>query len=110
MRVIQIADDFCAKAISGIHTVVIALDCDEKTGVACLASTSGAIAGSGRPEKWLRPHKVFRSVEPDPKNARDPRYPDQRKRFYTWDHPVQSFLWEIMGRSPTLNTRIWSYR
>jgi len=101
MRVIQIAGDFRAKAISGIHAVLIALDCDEKERRGLLGfGFRRGIAGSSRPEKWMRSQKVFRSVEPDPKNARDPRYPDQRKRFYTSHHPVQSFLWGDYGAEP----------
>ena len=51
---------------------------------------------AGQPERWLRSQKVFKSVEPNPKSD-DPSKP---KRFYTSDHPIQSFLWGDYATQP----------
>jgi phosphatidylserine/phosphatidylglycerophosphate/cardiolipin synthase-like enzyme len=95
------AQGFQAKAISGIHTVLIALDCPEarRNGLKGFAIQREAV-GAGSAPKWLRSKKVFKSVELDPKNARDPNDPTRPKRFYTLDHPVQSFLWGDYAASP----------
>jgi phosphatidylserine/phosphatidylglycerophosphate/cardiolipin synthase-like enzyme len=101
MRVTKIAGDFRAKAISGIHTVLMALDCKEERRHGLLGfGFKRGIVGSRQPEKWLRSQKVFRSIEPDPRNARDPQKPGKPKRFYTSDHPVQSFLWGDYSAQP----------
>jgi phosphatidylserine/phosphatidylglycerophosphate/cardiolipin synthase-like enzyme len=97
MRVTKIAGDFKVKAISGIHTVLLALDCAEQRrhGLRGFGIKRGVV-GSGQPEKWLRSQKVFRSVEPNPKSDD----PDNPKRFYTSDHPIQSFLWGDYAAQP----------
>ena len=88
MRVPQTAGDFKVKAISGIHTVLLALDCAEPRRHGLLGF--GVKRGSAeQPEKWLRSQKVFKSVEPNPKSD-DPSKP---KRFYTSDHPTGSSGW-----------------
>ena len=87
MRATKVAGDFKVKAISGIHTVLLARDCKEERRHGLLGFGVKR-AAAGKPEKWLRSQKVFRSVEPDPK-----RDPDNPKRFCTSDHPIQSFLW-----------------
>jgi len=95
MRVTQTAGDFKVKAISGIHTVLLALDCAEPRRHGLLGF--GVKRGSaGQSEKWLRSQKVFKSVEPNPKSD-DPSKP---KRFYTSDHPIQSFLWGDYAAQP----------
>jgi len=50
--------------------------------------------------KFLRSQKVFKSVVPDPKNARDPNDPTKPQAFYTDKFPVQSFLWGDYAASP----------
>jgi len=93
MRVTQTAGDFRAKAIAGTHTVLIALDCAEERrhGLMGFGIKREAV-GSGEKPKWLRSLKVFKSIVPDPKN--------QKKRFDTSKHPVQSFLWGDYTASP----------
>jgi phosphatidylserine/phosphatidylglycerophosphate/cardiolipin synthase-like enzyme len=44
--------------------------------------------------------KVFESIVPDPKNAKDPADPSKPARFFTDTHPVQSFLWGDYSASP----------
>lgn len=101
MRVTASAGDFRVKAIAGTHTVLIALDCAEARRHGLLGfAFKRQVKDSGQPARWLRSQKVFRSIEPDPKNARDPDDPQKRKRFYTSDHPIQSFLWGDYAARP----------
>ena len=96
------AQGFQAKAISGTHTVLIALNCPEerRNGLKGFAMQREVAGAGGTGPKWLRSKKVFKSVEPDPKNAKDPADPTKPRRFYTSDHPVQSFLWGDYAASP----------
>lgn len=98
--------DFRAKAISGIRTVLIALDCPEKRrhGLKGFAFERERVAPGGKP-KWLRSLKVFKSIVPDPTNARDPQDPTKPARFYTNDFPIQSFLWGDYGAEPDTTYR-----
>jgi phosphatidylserine/phosphatidylglycerophosphate/cardiolipin synthase-like enzyme len=86
------AEGFRAKAIAGTHTVMIALDCDEEKRKGLLGFAfhrTPAKDGS----KWLRSLKVFESIVPHPKEARDPADPTKPARFTTLEFPVQGFLW-----------------
>jgi phosphatidylserine/phosphatidylglycerophosphate/cardiolipin synthase-like enzyme len=93
---------FEAKVISGTHTVLIALNCPEnlRQGFKGFAIQREMVGAGGTGPKWLRSQKVFKSVEPDPKNAHDPHHPAKPKRFYTNDFPVQSFLWGDYAATP----------
>jgi phosphatidylserine/phosphatidylglycerophosphate/cardiolipin synthase-like enzyme len=93
---------FAAKAISGTHTVLIALDCPDAARRGLLGfAFEREIVGAGRHRpKILRSQKVFRSVVPDPKNAHDPKDPAKPMAFYTDKFPVQSFLWGDYSASP----------
>lgn len=95
MRVLQTQGDFKAKAIAGTHTVLIALDCADQArkGLMGFAFRRESVGKAGTGSKWLRSLKVFKSIVPDPKNAKDPKDPGKPARFSTWEHPVQSFLW-----------------
>ena len=74
--------------------MLIALDCKEARRHGLLGfAFKREIAGAPGGPKWLRAQKVFRSIVPDPKAARDPVDPSQPKRFHTNEHPIQSFLW-----------------
>lgn len=90
------ARGFKAKAISGTHTVLIALDCPEaaRSGMLGFAFERGVV-GAGR-GKHLRSQKVFRSVVPDPRNSGP---------FYTDKFPVQSFLWGDYAAAPATKYR-----
>jgi hypothetical protein len=75
--------------------VLIALDCVESKrhellGFAIQRETPGR--PSSEP-KWLRSLKVFKSAVPEPQNERDSRDPSKPRRFSSWEHPIQSFLW-----------------
>lgn len=107
MRVAANGGDFKAKAIAGTHVVLIALDCLEgrRKGLKGFAFQRELVGPGGTGPKWLRSQKVFKSVEPDPKNAHDPNDPTKSKRFYTNDFPVQSFLWGDYAASPDTTYR-----
>ncbi|PYR62012.1 MAG: hypothetical protein DMF91_08195 [Acidobacteria bacterium] len=92
--------DFRAQAISGTHTLLLALDCPEPRRKGLLGfAFSREVVGVGT-AKWLRSQKVFKSVVPDPKNAMDPTDPTKPRRFYTNEFPVQSFLWGDYAATP----------
>ena len=95
MRVLKISGDFRARGFSGTRTVLIALDCAEerRPGLLGFAFKREVVGAADGKAKWLRSLKVFKSIVPDPKNARDPADPTRPMRFLTLDHPVQSFLW-----------------
>src|SRR5258705_795457 len=101
-KTVQAAQDFRAKAISGIRTILIALDCPEerRKGLLGFAFEREAIGARTAGPKWLRSQKVFKSVVPDPKNAKDPADPTKPMRFYTDAFPVQSFLSGDYGAEP----------
>ena len=95
MRVLKIAGDFRARGFSGTRTVLLALDCAEerRSGLLGFAFKREVVGAADGKAKWLRSLKVFKSIVPDPKNARDPADPTRPMRFSTLEHPVQSFLW-----------------
>src|SRR3954469_17726929 len=95
MRATIGAGDFRAKAISGTHVVLIALDCNHKAhaGLMGFAFKREVVGGPARETKWLNAQKVFKSIVPDPKAERDPADPTQPRRYSTFEHPIQSFLW-----------------
>ncbi|NTU55602.1 MAG: hypothetical protein HGA79_05075 [Anaerolineales bacterium] len=93
---------FEAKAFSGTHTILIALNCPDKTrkGLKGFAFERQIVGPGSHKPKFLRSQKVFKSVVPDPKNARDPKDPTRHMVFYTDKFPVQSFLWGDYAASP----------
>ena len=94
--------NFHAKAIAGTHTVLLALDCAEprRQGLLGFAIQREQIGSASTGPKWLRSLKVFKSIVPDPKNAKDPANPTRQKPFYTNEFPIQSFLWGDYAASP----------
>jgi phosphatidylserine/phosphatidylglycerophosphate/cardiolipin synthase-like enzyme len=93
---------FEAKAISGTHAILIALNCPDavRKGLMGFAFEREVVGAGGHGPKFLRSQKVFKSVVPDPKNAHDPKDPAKRQAFYTDKFPVQSFLWGDYAASP----------
>lgn len=102
MRVLKKKGDFRARAIAGTQTILIALDCREarRHGLMGFAFKRESVGQPSSQSKWLRSQKVFKSIVPNPKNARDPRDPTKPKRFSTWEHPIQSFLWSDFTVEP----------
>lgn len=100
--------DFSAKAIAGIHTVLVALNCkdERRHGLMGFAWQRETVGSGGAGPKWLRSLKVFKSIVPDPKNARDPTDPAKPARFYTDKFPIQSFLWGDYGAMPGTTYRL----
>src|SRR6476469_1483680 len=98
---------FEAKAIAGIHTVLIALNCPEarRKGLMGFAFEREMVGPNSKGPKFLRSQKVFESVVPDPKNARDPNDPSKPAAFYTDKFPVQSFVWGDYAASPNTTYR-----
>jgi phosphatidylserine/phosphatidylglycerophosphate/cardiolipin synthase-like enzyme len=93
---------FEVKAISGTHTILIALNCPDaaRKGLLGFAFERKMVGRGSKGPKFLRSQKVFKSVVPDPKNARDPKDPSKPAAFYTDKFPVQSFLWGDYAASP----------
>src|SRR5262249_32539882 len=98
---------FKVRAIAGTHTVLIALDCAAQARHGLMGfGFKRTVVGAVNPgEKWLRSLKVFESIVPDPKNARDPNDPTKPARFSTKDHPIQSFLWSDYRAQPDTRYR-----
>src|SRR5207244_11233308 len=76
---------FQAKAISGNHVILIALNCPEALckGLKGFSFEREIVGAGSRGPKFLRSQRVFRSIVPDPKNARDPNDPTKPQAFYT---------------------------
>jgi phosphatidylserine/phosphatidylglycerophosphate/cardiolipin synthase-like enzyme len=102
VRSIPTSRGFEAKAISGTHTVLLALNCPEalRKGLKGFAFEREMAGAGSKGPKFLRSQKVFKSVVPDPKNAHDPNDPSKPAAFYTDKFPVQSFLWGDYAASP----------
>ena len=63
-------------------------------GTACSVSPSSARRSANPALTDSSTHrKLFKSIVPDPKALRDPVDNTQPKRFFTNEHPIQSFLW-----------------
>ena len=101
---------FEAKAISGIHTILIALNCPDasRKGLKGFAFEREMVGPNSKGPKFLRSQKVFKSIVPDPKNAHDPNNPSKPAAFYTDKFPVQSFCGAITRprRAPNYRFRI----
>jgi phosphatidylserine/phosphatidylglycerophosphate/cardiolipin synthase-like enzyme len=93
---------FVAKGISGIHTVLIGLNCPEplRKGLKGFAFEREMVGSGSKGPKFLRSQKVFKSIVPDPKNAHDPNDPTKPQAFYTDRFPVQSFVWGDYAAAP----------
>src|SRR4051812_15118746 len=98
---------FQGRAISGTHTVLLALNCPEplRKGLMGFAFEREMIGAGSKGPKFLRSQKVFKSVVPDPKNAHDPGDPAKPAAFYTDKFPVQSFLWGDYAAFPNTTYR-----
>ena len=102
MRYENLNGEFKVRAIAGTRTVLIALDCPEnlRHGLMGFGFWRETVGAADPDPKWLRSLKVFRSVIPDPPNAKDPRDPTKARRFDTEEFPIQSFLWSDYTADP----------
>jgi hypothetical protein len=84
---------FEARAISGTHVILIALNCPDAAREGLLGfSFRRRRVGADQESKWLRSLKVFESVEPKP---------DLKNGDYRTDRfPIQSFLWSDYTAEP----------
>lgn len=107
MRYENFDGDFKVRVFAGTRTVLMALDCHEDLldGLMGFGFRRETVGGPDPGMKWLRSLKVFRSVVPDPKNARDPEDPSKPRRFDTREFPVQSFLWSDYTAEPDTRYR-----
>src|SRR5437879_463134 len=98
---------FAARGISGTHTFLIALNCPNavRKGLKGFAFQRERIGAGSSGPKFLRSHKVFKSIVPDPKNAHDSNDPTKSRAFYTDEFPVQSFLWSDYSAAPDTTYR-----
>ena len=103
---------FVAMVFSGTHTILIALNCPDaaRKGLKGFSFECQIIGPGKRKPKFLRSQKVFRSVVPDPKNARDPKDNTKPMAFYTDQFPVQSFLWGDYAVSPDTTFRLKAFQ
>lgn len=102
MRSIETRGAFKVRAIAGTRVVLMALDYPEADRHKLLGfGFQREIVGAANPgTKWLRSSKVFKSIVPDPKNAKDPHDPTKPRRFDTSEFPIQSFLWSDYTAEP----------
>ena len=83
-------DGFQVFAVSGTNTISFAIK-------ATAAAQSGLLgfavrrSREGKPPVRMRGFKVFRSIIPKP---------DEKTEVSTWDHPVQSFVWDDFTGEP----------
>ena len=84
MRVIEKADGFSVRAISGTRAVMLAMNAREEALDGFLGFGVGIKSSPGGAIRWLNGFKCFQSVEPEPERA---------ERFKTAEHPVQDFKW-----------------
>jgi hypothetical protein len=95
------SQDFRVLAISGTHTILLALDCPEtrRKGLKGFAFAREVVGPGSTGPKYLQSQKVFNSIVPDPKNARDPHDASKPRRFYTNEFPIQSFRGTTVKRN-----------
>lgn len=102
MRVLKEQGDFQARAIAGTHTVLIALNCadERRQGLMGFAIRRQVVGASHDTGRWLRSLKVFKSIVAHPEVEREPHDSSRPKKFSTWEHPIQSFLWGDYTANP----------
>jgi hypothetical protein len=106
MRVLKQKGDFQVLAITGTHTVLMALNCTEEKrhGLLGFSFKRELLDKDGKVKegKWIRSQKVFKSIVPDPSKVLQSK---TASRFSTWEHPVQSFIWGDYGAAPDTHYR-----
>ncbi len=102
MRVVKENGDFKAKAITGTRAVLMAFNCEEprRHGLMGFGIKREVVGNPLSKPYWLFSQKVFKSIVPDPKKARDPKDPSKPMSFYSNEYPFQSFLWSDYNVEP----------
>jgi phosphatidylserine/phosphatidylglycerophosphate/cardiolipin synthase-like enzyme len=92
-----VVDGFQAFAVTGTNTISFAITA---TAAAKRELLGFAVRRSeaGEPPRKMPGFKVFRSVIPKP---------DRNARVSTWDHPVQSFVWDDFTAKPDGTYEYW---
>ncbi len=104
MRYLQENNGLRVRAITGTRSILLAFDADEATrrdlrGFS-IRRTEVLVKPDGQKvttEKWLQSSKVFKSVEPKPKEKVNGKF----KVFRTDKHPIQKFFWSDYGAEPS---------
>lgn len=103
MRYLEENNGLRVRAVTGTRSVLLAFDADTETRTGLrgfsIRRTEHLIKPDGETVtsiKWLRTSKVFKSVDPKPKEKVNGRY----KIFRTDKHPIQKFFWSDYGAVP----------
>src|SRR5262245_17281542 len=88
-----VVDGFQAFAVTGTNTISFAITATA-TAKRELLGFAVRRSEAGEPPRKMPGFKVFRSVIPKP---------DRNTRVSTWDHPIQSFVWDDFTAKPDEN-------
>src|SRR5262245_28197863 len=92
-----VVDGFQAFAVTGTNTISFAITATA-TAKRELLGFAVRRSEAGEPPRKMPGFKVFRSVIPKP---------DRNTRVSTWDHPIQSFVWDDFTAKPDENYEYW---
>ncbi|MBY5701028.1 phospholipase D-like domain-containing protein [Rhizobium leguminosarum] len=104
MRYLQENNGLKVRAITGTRSILLAFDADRDTRNSLRGFSIRRTEYLEKPGgetvtsmKWLQSSKVFRTVEPKPKEMVNGR----PKIFRTDKHPIQKFFWSDYGAEPS---------
>lgn len=78
-------------AVSGVNTISFGINASEAARKGLLGFAVERVDKTENEKKVMPGFKVFRSVVPDP---------TEKTQVSTWDHPVQSFVWDDFTAKP----------
>ncbi|WP_168293075.1 phospholipase D-like domain-containing protein [Rhizobium leguminosarum] len=103
MRYLEENNGLKVRAITGTRSILLAFDADAPTRNGLrgfsIRRTETLVRSDGQTVttvKWLQSSKVFKSVDPKPKEKVDGKF----KIFRTDKHPIQKFFWSDYGTEP----------
>ncbi|ASW08515.1 phospholipase D-like domain-containing protein [Rhizobium sp. 11515TR] len=103
MRYLEENNGLKVRAITGTRSILLAFDADAQTRNGLrgfsIRRTETLVKSDGQTVttvKWLQSSKVFKSVDPKPKEKVDGKF----KIFRTDKHPIQKFFWSDYGTEP----------
>lgn len=104
MRYVEENNGLKVRAITGTRSVLLAFDADTETRNNLRGFSIRRTEFLTKPDgeavtsvKWLQSSKVFKTVEPKPKEKINGRF----KVFRTDKHPIQKFFWSDYGAVPS---------